>query len=171
MIRGKPKRPLLYKEKRVSAGKVFMMYKFNVFDDTVVESMHRLGKHIDTKALEQNGQTTVVGKFLIKFYMDELPQVWNVLLGDMSIVGTRPVEFGYYQKFDEERKREKGRVKAGITGHFQSHKGRYTYGEQSRLLDKEYADYFHNNPWYKVLWFDVIIILRTFVVVLQAKGI
>lgn len=90
-LRGYPFDPLLYKETRISRGKPFTLFKFNIFDQRVVDRIQKSGVFIHTKKLEHAGKTIFIGKILRQIYMDELPQFFNVLRGDMSIVGPRPL--------------------------------------------------------------------------------
>ncbi len=76
--------PVLFRQKRVTAyGKVFEIYKFR----TMVQNAERLGAKVTAK---QDSRITSAGRFLRKFRLDELPQVFNVIQGNMSFVGTRP---------------------------------------------------------------------------------
>jgi len=96
ILRGRLFDPILYKEIRMSAGQPFWLYKFNIFDEALIEKMRAEGKFIHTKDLERNGDILFVGWCLKQIYMDELPQLWCVLRGDMSIVGPRPVKYGSF---------------------------------------------------------------------------
>jgi lipopolysaccharide/colanic/teichoic acid biosynthesis glycosyltransferase len=83
--------PLIYSEVRISKGKPFNIYKFRIFK--ALASRDYLLKHgfVQTKALEQDkNNLTLAGRFLKQIYMDELPQIFNVLKGEMTLVGPRP---------------------------------------------------------------------------------
>ena len=112
--------------------------------------------------LKDDPRLTRVGKFLRKSSLDELPQLWNVLNGDMSLIGPRPI-------VEEERKRYEGRyqhyeqVRPGITGMWQvSGRNDTTYEERIQL------DEYYVRSW--SLWLDVYILIRTVWVVISCKG-
>ncbi len=169
ILRGRPFDPLFYSETRMSRGKPFAMLKFNIFKYEQIEEARSTGTFIHTKYFELNNGTTFIGKILRQIYMDELPQLLNVLIGDMSIIGPRPVNLVIYQELMERGITDKNHVPAGITGLFQSQKGETNRGAVA--LDREYADYYHSHPWYKVIYADLVIILKTIAVILKAKGI
>jgi len=153
----------------MSYGKRFTLYKFNIFKYEQILDARSRGEFIHTKKYEHNNGIIKTGWILKQIYMDELPQFVSVLKGDLSIVGPRPVNLEVYDGLMTEGIIDKNRVPGGITGNFQSHKE--TAGADGNKLDKEYADYYHTQPGYKVLFFDIKIILRTLKVILRAKGI
>jgi sugar transferase (PEP-CTERM system associated) len=117
---------------------------------------------------EDDKRITSVGKLIRKFRIDELPQLFNVLKGDMSFVGPRPERPEFVERYAESIPyySERHRVKPGITGWAQL---RYFYGEneQDALQKLQYDLYYVKN--YSLL-FDLIIILQTIEVVLWGKG-
>lgn len=169
VLRARPLDPFFYNETRLSHGKPFRLYKFNIFKHEQIVEMKRAGIFIHTKTLENNGGVTAIGWILKQIYMDELPQLFNVLKGDMSIVGPRPVNVEVYKTLMKRGVTAKKEVRAGITGHYQAFKN--TSGKKSDESDQEYIDYYFKNPWYKILLFDLKIILRTIRVILRARGV
>jgi len=109
LVKLSSKGPVFYKAKRVGkGGKIFLMYKFR----TMVENADKIGgpsTPIDDPRL------TKVGKFLKKFQIDELPQLINVLKGEMSIVGPRPEVPFYVDMMTEQEKKIILSVRPGIT--------------------------------------------------------
>ena len=100
--------PILYKQKRVGKdGKEFEILKYR----TMVVDAEKLGKQI---TVGNDCRITRIGKFLRKSKLDELPQLFNVLKGDMSLVGPRPEVPKYVNLYNEEE-REVLKVKPGIT--------------------------------------------------------
>lgn len=88
--------PVLFKQKRVTAyGRVFEIYKFR----TMVVNAESLGSKVTTK---NDSRITSIGKKLRKYRLDELPQIFNVIGGSMSFVGTRPEVEKYVDMYDEE---------------------------------------------------------------------
>jgi lipopolysaccharide/colanic/teichoic acid biosynthesis glycosyltransferase len=102
-------------------------------------------------------QRTRVGRFLRRTSLDELPQLFNVLKGEMSIVGPRPERPEYVELFEDrvERYDDRHRVKAGITGWAQVHGLR----GQTSLSDRIEWDNFYIENW--SLWLDLKILLMT----------
>jgi len=169
LIRLRPFDPLLYSEVRYSHGDPFTLYKFNIFKQDVIEGMRARGEFIYTKQLERNGSILSVGWVLKQIYLDELPQFFNILKGDMSVVGPRPVNREVFQKLLALGITDKVKVKAGLTGYYQSHK--HTAGKRSDDLDRDYVEYYRIHAWYAVLLFDIKILLRTIKILLLARGV
>jgi lipopolysaccharide/colanic/teichoic acid biosynthesis glycosyltransferase len=112
---------------------------------------------------DNDPRITRVGHFLRRTSLDEFPQFWNVLLGDMSLVGTRPPTTDEVAMY-EDRHFQRLKVKPGITGEWQT-KGR------SKVIDFEEIvrlDLEYQRKW--SLWYDISLILQTITVVLARKG-
>jgi lipopolysaccharide/colanic/teichoic acid biosynthesis glycosyltransferase len=110
-------RPVLYRGRRVGlAGRVFTMYKFRTLK---ADAETRIG-HFYGPELTQvtTGEQTRIGRFLRATKLDELPQLWNVLQGDMSIVGPRPIRPTFFEELSEEIPAYWQRlvVRPGLTG-------------------------------------------------------
>ena len=170
ILRGKIFAPLFYKEVRISQGQQFNFVKFNIFQPDIIVEMKKNGEYIHTKKIEhdRNGLTKV-GRVVQKIYLDELPQLFNVIKGDMSMVGPRPVNQENYQRILSKEITTKTIVKAGLTGNYQAHKGEPGAGQDK--LDREYIDFCLNNSWCKIILKDIKIMLRTLLVMIRAKGI
>lgn len=147
------KGPLFYKQERVGLdGEKFMMFKFR-------------SMKIDAEAegpkmtMKNDNRYTSIGKVLRKFSLDELPQFFNVLLGDMSIVGPRPEREYFINILKDSFKNylERHRVKCGITGWAQVNGLR---GSNSPLQTRIDYDIYYIENW--SLAFDIKIILKTF---------
>ena len=160
-----------YSETRISQGKPFIIYKFRIFKRNALTKAMNDSRIIQTKTLEEaKGTMTAVGKLLKQIYLDETPQLWNVLKGDMSIVGPRPTNPEKYQKRVADGGVSKTILKAGITGYFQSHKG-VTLTKNQETLDMEYAYFVQNSPGWKVVLYDIKILLISMLTILRAEGI
>jgi len=132
--------------------------------------MKKREQFIYTKNLEHDGHSmTRVGKILQKAYLDELSQLFNILMGDISVVGPRPVNLRVYEKELSRKNFTKQVIKTGLTGNYQSRKGLTELTQYE--LDEEYIRYCVANSSWKVLLFDLKIIARTIGVVFRAKGI
>lgn len=169
LLRLDPLRPLFYGEIRMSCDQKFKLYKFNIFKNGIVEHIRENHKHVETKHLERSGSTTFVGWILKQIYMDELPQIWNVLKGEMSMVGPRPLNLRVYENLSTEEKKTREKINAGITGNFQSHKN--NRGMKASVLDKEYFEIFCSKSSTELIKADIKIMLRTIKIILRAEGI
>jgi lipopolysaccharide/colanic/teichoic acid biosynthesis glycosyltransferase len=156
-IRISSKGPVIFKQQRVGKnGRPFMFYKFRTMK-TGVDPFGPSPKAADDLRL------TKVGKFLREYSLDELPQLFNVLKGDMSIVGPRPL---YVSQIAEWNERQKKRllVKPGLTGLAQiSGRGELTR-EEKLELDVKYVET-------AGFWLDLRIILTTIAQVFGRKNI
>ena len=154
---------VLYRQKRVGyRGVEFDVLKFR----SMVENAEADGKEVWAK--EDDDRITKVGCVLRKFRLDELPQVFNVIAGTMSLVGPRPERPVFVRRLSETIPyySERHTVKPGVTGWAQL---RYSYGssEEDALEKLQYDLYYVKNH---NLLLDFIIILQTVEVVLWGKG-
>ncbi|MDP4153626.1 MAG: sugar transferase [Bacillota bacterium] len=107
------KSPVIFKQTRVGKdGKEFIIYKFRSMKVISAENNDVSNNYL---TLEIDPRVTKVGKFIRKYRLDELPQLVNVLIGDMSIVGPRP-EVPYYVHYYTERQKKTLSVRPGLTG-------------------------------------------------------
>jgi sugar transferase (PEP-CTERM system associated) len=163
MVESNFKGSVLYTQKRVGEkGRIFTIYKFR----SMKEDAEKDGKAV--WALQNDNRVTRVGRFIRKTRIDELPQVFNVLKGDMSFVGPRPErpEFDGMLREKITYYEQRNQVKPGITGWAQLC---YPYGASDRdAMEKlQYDLYYVKN---QSQFLDLIIIFRTFEVILFGKG-
>jgi exopolysaccharide biosynthesis polyprenyl glycosylphosphotransferase len=154
---------IFYKQERVGQyGAKFTVYKFR----SMVRDAERNGKA--QWAVKGDARITKVGNFIRKTRLDELPQVLNVLRGEMSMVGPRPERYQFIKELQHKIPfyRTRLAVKPGLTGWAQIN---YGYGStiEDALIKLQYDLYYlkHWSPW-----FDLKILLRTFSVVLKMQG-
>lgn len=167
---GRPFASLFYEEIRISQGEKFILRKFNIFTPGVVEKMRKDHIFIHTKDLEHDEKSiTFTGKILRNIYMDELPQLFAILKGDISFVGPRPVNLEVYDKLVDRGIITKTVIKTGLTGNYQCHKGEP--GKNDQVLDMEYIKFCKNNSQLKIILNDIRIMLLTVKVVFKAEGI
>ena len=167
---GQPFNPLFYVEKRISQGNEINFIKFNIFKSEVIRKMRLDNKFIHTKDLEKDNKSLIlIGKVLQKIYLDELPQLFGILKGDLSFVGPRPVNLEVYNRLLARGINTKTIIRAGLTGSYQSQKGETNRNDVE--LDREYINFCQNNSGWKIVLLDIKIILRTFLVIFRAEGI
>ncbi|MEM6755325.1 MAG: sugar transferase, partial [Cyanobacteria bacterium P01_C01_bin.38] len=147
--------PLIFSQPRPGKdGKIFRFYKFRTMTDE---------KDAEGNLLSDEERLTAFGEFLRESSLDEIPQLWNIVKGDMSMVGPRPLLVRYLERYSPQQAR-RHEVKPGITGLAQV-KGRNAISwEQKFELDVWYID-----NW--SLWLDLKILVMTFVKVLRKEGI
>jgi exopolysaccharide biosynthesis polyprenyl glycosylphosphotransferase len=159
--------PALFRQERVGLhGRTFQVVKFRSMCSDAEEQLEQLSRHNRIKGhafkLDQDPRTTRVGRFLRRCSLDELPQLWNVLRGEMSLVGPRPPLPSEVANYDVWHRRRLS-MKPGMTGLWQ------VDGRNEREFDRwvetdlEYID-----TW--SLWLDFKIIARTVPAVLAGTG-
>lgn len=155
LIRTRMGKPVLFRQIRIGRGeKPFAFLKLR----TMTDARDSRG------ALLPDGQRlTALGRFLRASSLDELPQLWNVVLGDMSLVGPRPLLPEYLPRYNA-RQRRRHEVKPGITGWAQINGRNELAWEQRLNLDVWYVDH-------RSFWLDVRIFWTTLLRVLKRDGI
>ncbi len=162
------KGPLIFCQKRVGVnGRIFNFYKFRSMYADAEERKKELMAQNEMQGLmfkmENDPRITKTGAFIRKTSIDELPQFWNVLKGDMSLVGTRPPTLDEYQQYSYYQKRRIS-FRPGITGLWQiSGRNDIKNFDDVVRLDLEYID-----NWSLLL--DFKIIMRTVWVVFRGSG-
>ena len=163
--------PIVFGHKRVGqGGKAFLCYKFRSMVPNAQEALEEYLKENPTAyeewvrefKLKDDPRVTRIGKFLRKTSLDELPQLWNVLVGDMSLVGPRPIVRDEIVKYGDYIN-DFYLVPPGITGVWQVSGRSDTTYEERVLMDSWYV---HN--W--SVWIDIVYLLKTVLVVFKAKG-
>ncbi|MBQ4045602.1 MAG: sugar transferase, partial [Lachnospiraceae bacterium] len=159
---------LFFKQKRVGLnGRYFYIYKLrSMYADAEERKKELEDQNVmqgNMFKVEDDPRITRVGRFIRRTSIDELPQFFNVLKGDMSLVGTRPPTVDEFKQYRDHHKRRLS-MKPGITGLWQvSGRSSITDFEQIVRLDLQYID-----NW--SLWMDVKILCRTLVVVFKKTG-
>jgi len=160
--------PLLFKQKRIGRnGRVFTIYKFRSMYKDAEARKSELMKKNKMKGLlfkvDEDPRITRVGKFIRKTSIDELPQFFNVLIGDMSLVGTRPPTLDEYNQYSSYYKRRLS-FRPGITGIWQtSGRNDVTNFDEVMEMDLQYIQ-----EWSILL--DIKLLLKTIVVVVTGRG-
>lgn len=166
LVKCTSKGPALYVSERIGRyGKPFKIYKFRsmrVGADAEVEELMHLSERAGTFKMKNDPRVTGFGKILRKTSLDELPQLFNILNGSMSIVGPRPCVRREIDQMDE-RQRQRLCVKQGLTCIWQCSGRANTSFEEQMEQDLEYVRK-------RSFWFDVWMVLKTIPAVLFGKG-
>jgi sugar transferase EpsL len=155
LVRLKLGSPIFFTQVRPGKdGRPFRMVKFRSMTDA---------RDAAGNLLPDNVRLTPFGKFLRSSSLDEFPEMWNVLVGDMSVVGPRPLLMEYVPLYDATQRRRLD-VKPGVTGWAQVN------GRNALTWDEKFA----LDVWYvdnRTLWLDLRIVYRTFFKVFARSGI
>lgn len=166
VVRADARGPVFFTETRISRGKRFGLLKFRTLRRSALATLEP-GKPTHIAVLEKNGGLTWAGKLIRKWYLDELPQLLNIVRGDMFLIGTRPWPVELYEADLAQGRTLKRDMPAGLIGPVQAHKGHYVEGD----LDAEYWEAFRTYSAWKLLLLDLRIVARSLRVQLEHKGI
>lgn len=159
---------VIFVHKRLGqAGKIIKIYKFRTMRENAEQLLKELSpqqmkEFKENFKLEKDPRVTKLGGFLRKSSLDELPQLFNILLGNMSVVGPRPIieaELDKYGIYSDKLLS----VKPGLTGNWQANGRSNTTYEERVQLDMDYID---NGSF----WMDIKIIFKTFGTVIRKEG-
>ena len=162
-----PRGPIFFKQQRIGKdGQTFYMYKFRSMVTNAEELLKDLLEKNEISGamfkMKKDPRITKVGKFIRKTSIDELPQLWNVMKGEMSLVGPRPPlprEVEEYDDYDKQRLT----VTPGCTGLWQI-SGRNSLGFKEMVeLDLKYISE-------RNIWMDIKVILKTFLVLFESRN-
>ncbi|UII76146.1 sugar transferase [Flagellimonas sp. HMM57] len=146
--------PFFVQDRPGKNGKIFYVLKFKTMNDDK-DSMGEL--------LPDKDRITKIGKFVRKTSLDEIPQLWNVLKGDMSLIGPRPLRT-FYLPFYSLKEQRRHNVRPGITGLAQVSGRNFLKWEQRFAYDLEYIEKLS-------FWLDAKIIYKTFLKVIKSSDV
>jgi exopolysaccharide biosynthesis polyprenyl glycosylphosphotransferase len=157
-----PKEPILFCQERVGlGGRTFCMLKFRSMRSDAAAKGAQYARPRDARV-------TRVGHFIRKYRLDELPQMWNVLRGEMSLIGPRPEQVPFVEEYARDLPFYRCRhlVRPGITGWAQVNQG-YTADALETRVKLEYDLYYirHHS-----LWLDLLIVIKTVGVIFTGYG-
>lgn len=155
------KGPIFYKAKRLGKnGETFKMYKFRTMKVNAPDIRNEDGSTFNS---EDDSRVTKTGSFLRKSSIDEIPQILNVISGDMSIIGPRPDLPEHYELYQGNEKR-KLEIRPGITGYNQAYY-RNSIPWKKRIKNDIY--YINNLS----LWMDIKVMLKTIIIVVKKDDV
>jgi lipopolysaccharide/colanic/teichoic acid biosynthesis glycosyltransferase len=164
------KGPMFFSYNAVSAGKVFPKYKIRLIKMKYIDQEGaKRGDWLAYSAEWSPDSRLHVGHFVKKFYLDELPQFYNILRGDMSVVGPRPLAVLHYERDRRQGNVTRFLIKGGLLGLGHVMKGTPEMGNP--VYEYEYIDKYLKLSPIGLLWLDLVIIGRGIKVIFQGKGL
>ena len=164
------KGPMFFSYNAISKGKIIPKYKIRLIKTKFIdpEGAEKGDWHAFSAEWTPDSRT-YVGQFVKKFYLDELPQFYSILKGDMSFVGPRPLAVHHYQRDLKQGNVTRYLLKGGLLGLGHVLKGTPEFG--SPVYEYEYADQYLKLSPFGLLWLDLKIIGRGIKVILKGKGL
>lgn len=159
--------PVFFLQKRLGLkGKIFHAIKFRSMvakaEDMLKSEQELMQEYLKCYKIAEDPRVTKIGYYLRKSSLDEIPQIFNILKGDMSLVGPRPIVIVELEKYGR-HKDEFLSVKPGLTGLWQvSGRNELTYEERVALDIKYIRE--------RSVWMDIMILFKTFYAVISARG-
>lgn len=151
LVRLKLGAPVIFHQERPGYGeKIFTLCKFRTMTDK---------RGADGELLPDSERLTAFGSFLRKTSLDELPELWNILKGDMSIIGPRPLLTGYLPYYTE-KERLRHTVRPGLTGLAQVSGRNYIAWDDRLGKDVEYVEHLTFFMDLSILWKTVLVVLK-----------
>lgn len=163
------KGPMFFSYNAVSQGKVFSKYKIRLIKTKYIDPEGASkGDWIAYSAEWNQESRTYVGIFVKKFYLDEIPQFFNVLKGEMSIVGPRPLAVIHYERDLAQGNITRKLLKGGLLGLGHIMKGKPEFGNP--IYEYEYIDKYINRSELGLLCLDLTIIWRGILLIIKGGG-
>ncbi len=158
----------VYREPRISRGRLFGLIKFRALRREALEQMRAAGGHARLYEPDPDNLTWTGRRLLKPWYLDELPQLLNVLLGDISLVGPRPWPPEMVRRQVAEGRDYRNRILAGLTGPAQVTKGE---GIPYEDLDSLYLERCSTLSSWRLVRYDLQILRRTVSVIARGEGL
>lgn len=163
------KGPMFFYYNAVSAGKIVRKYKIRLIKTKYIDPIGaKRGDWIAYSAEWTPDSRTYVGQFVKKFYLDELPQFWSVLKGDMSLVGPRSISILHYERDLAQGNVTRKLIKGGLLGLGHINKGTAEMGNP--IYEYEYLDQYLKRSSFGLLCLDLWIIWKGIIVIFKGGG-
>ncbi|HSL64217.1 MAG TPA: sugar transferase [Gaiellaceae bacterium] len=162
--------PLLYRERRISRGRPFDLLKLRTLRTDVIAELRRAGGYARTYEADERNLTWAGRRVLKRWYLDELPQLVNVLRGDMSLVGPRAWPVVMVEQQLAEGLDYRRWAIAGLTGPAQVQKGAPDPVSAAEL-DLAYVERCRKGPAWRVVAADLALLVRTVEVLARGEGL
>lgn len=162
--------PLFFYYNAVSEGKIFKKYKIRLIKEKYIDKELQAKGDWHAYAKEWTPESrTHLGRFVKDFYLDEIPQFWCVLKGEMSIVGPRPLAVHHYERDLEQGNVTRFLIKGGLLGLGHIKKGTPDMGNP--IYEYEYISRFIHSSSFSLLMLDLMIIWKGMLLMLKGKGL
>lgn len=161
---------LIYYYNASSAGRTIRKYKVRVIKKECIDTANYDEHDWHAYQNEWNSECrTVVGAFVKKFYLDELPQFWSIMKGDMSLIGPRPLALHHYERDFAQGNVSRYLLRGGLLGLGHIRKGTVEMGDP--VFEYEYIDAYLHYSAFALLKLDLWILYKGLVVVVKGKGL
>ena len=168
LVRPDSRGPVFIFDRRITEGRPFRMIKFRTY---FIQDDPKHADKIGTTDFINLRAMTSVGSFLRRYYFDELPQLINILKGDMSFIGPRPTPEKEYRKIFEFGYRSKSLLRSGLGGPGQAMKGQVVEKQGGLKADEKLIELYSRKSALKILLIDFGIMWQTFKKVIEADGL
>jgi lipopolysaccharide/colanic/teichoic acid biosynthesis glycosyltransferase len=163
------KGPMFFYYNAVSAGQIVRKYKIRIIKIKYIDPIGaKRGDWIAYSAEWTPKSRTYIGRFVKKFYLDELPQFWSVLKGDMSLVGPRSISVLHYERDLAQGNVSRKLIKGGLLGLGHINKGTSEMGNP--IYEYEYIDQYLKRSSFSLLCLDLLIIWKGIQIIFKGGG-
>lgn len=168
LVRPDSRGPVFIFDRRITEGRPFRMIKFRTY---FIQDDPKHADKIGTTDFINVRAVTCVGSFLRRYYFDELPQLINILKGDMSFIGPRPTPEKEYLKIFKCGYRSKSLLRAGLGGPGQAMKGKMVEFQGGLKADEKLIGLYDQTSALKILLIDFAIMWSSFKKIIEADGL